>query len=300
MGVAQRANEFIQLLRMSRNSPTEAVAATLDCIRTTRNRVAEHTGVKVENLKVLEIGPGQLLRYLRCWAANNDAVGIDTDIIPQGYRVDDYVRMLRHSPAIRSVKTLARKALGGDLRFNQALARELGIQSLPRLSVLRMSATEMTFPDGSFDFACSYSAFEHIDNPEGAIAEVKRVLRPGGVAYISIHLYTSHSGCHDPSIMAAGGASPPFWPHLRPQLQHTVHPSAYLNRFSLKQWHDVFGKIMPGVKFVNERQDHEIGHGLRELRDAGELAGYTDEELMTVNLVAIWKKPGSAGTAAAA
>jgi hypothetical protein len=106
-----------------------------------------------------------------------------------------------------------------------------------------------------------------------------------------VHIYTSHSGAHDPNIMAAGRPMPPLWPHLRPEYAANVSPSTYLNRISLADWRLMFQEIMPGVQFVNERQDSEIGNGLQELRERGELAQYTDEELMTVNFVAVWKKP---------
>jgi hypothetical protein len=44
------------------------------------------------------------------------------------------------------------------------------------------------------------------------------------------------------------------------------------------------------VTFLVERDGEVLADALRELRSSGELSGYTDDELMTVNLVAIWKK----------
>jgi SAM-dependent methyltransferase len=290
MGFAARASELVQLATTSLRSVTPGVANTLATIRTTKDRVLEQTGLHLEGLRVLEIGPGQCPQRLRCLSLKNDVLGIDTDVIPQGLNVGDYVRMLRHSPAMRSIKTIGRKLLARDARADAALARELGLTRLPPLPIRRMSATRMSLPDDSFGFVCSFSVFEHIDEPAAALSEVVRVLRPGGVAYISLHLYTSHSGQHDPAIFARGRPEPPFWPHLRPAFQDTVRASTYLNRLRLADWHGLFRQAMPGVCFVNERQDHELGDGLEKLRASGELAGYTDEELMTVNLVAIWKK----------
>jgi SAM-dependent methyltransferase len=218
----------------------------------------------------------------------NDAVGIDTDIVPQ--RFGEYLKMLRHSPAIRSAKTLGRKLLARDARADAVLAKELKVRRLPPLHLKQMSATSMSFPNVSFDFACSFSVFEHIDDPGAALREVARVLRPGGAAYISIHLYTSHTGQHDPRIFASGGQPvPPVWPHLRPEFQHTVHPSTFLNRVSLDEWRGLFQKEMPGTRFLHERDDS--ASELAKLRAQGELAAYTDDELTTVNLVGIWKKP---------
>jgi SAM-dependent methyltransferase len=49
------------------------------------------------------------------------------------------------------------------------------------LGVLRGDATRLPFPDGSFDAVITSEVLEHIQNDVGAIAEMYRVLRPGGV-----------------------------------------------------------------------------------------------------------------------
>lgn len=44
---------------------------------------------------------------------------------------------------------------------------------------------ELPFKDQSFDVVCSFETIEHIDHPEAFLRELKRVLKPGGVAIIS-------------------------------------------------------------------------------------------------------------------
>jgi SAM-dependent methyltransferase len=288
MGLVARTEEFLQLAKAAVQPVGPGVTITLDTVRTMRERVLEQTGLRLDGLKVLEIGPGQCPQRLRILTTTNDTVGIDTDIVPQGF--GEYLKMIRYSPVIRSVKTLGRKMLARDARADWVLAKELKVRKLPALNLVQMSATKMSFSDKSFDFCCSFSVFEHIDDPGAALREVARVLKPGGVAYISIHLYTSHTGQHDPKIFADGGQPiPPVWPHLRPEFEHTVHPSTYLNKVSLDEWRSLFAREMPGTKFLHERDD-SAGE-LAKLRAQGELAKYTDDELTTVNLLGIWKKP---------
>lgn len=64
--------------------------------------------------------------------------------------------------------------IGG--RFDAAAA------SIARLMVA--DAMHLPFPDRSFDFVYSYHALEHIADPARALAEMRRVLAPGGWYFV--------------------------------------------------------------------------------------------------------------------
>jgi SAM-dependent methyltransferase len=290
IGALNRAYELTELWRKARQPPDDTVAFVSFVHGNTSRRVFERFGVRLEGLKILDVGPGQHLGCLRCFSVKNDVRAIDTDVIAQGCSPVELVRMLLLNNPLRSAKTLARKALGVDAYFERELARQLGVPRFRRLPVDRMSATRMTFEDEVFDFVYSHSVFEHIDKPELAVREVVRVLKPGGIAYISVHSYTSHSGQHDPKILSSPGPTEPYWPHLRHEHEHTVHPNAYLNRLSLAQWRQLFTENMPGVTFEDDVH-LELAGPLEQLRAKGELRGFTDEELLTLNVVAMWQKP---------
>jgi len=48
----------------------------------------------------------------------------------------------------------------------------------------------------SFDRAISFTAWEHITHPEAALAELFRVLKPGGIAWIRANLYRGPTASH--------------------------------------------------------------------------------------------------------
>jgi SAM-dependent methyltransferase len=46
-------------------------------------------------------------------------------------------------------------------------------------------AEELPFPDGVFDGAWSYAVLEHVDDPERALSEMRRVLKSGGILILA-------------------------------------------------------------------------------------------------------------------
>lgn len=56
-------------------------------------------------------------------------------------------------------------------------------QILPNARLLRVDACDTGFPESHFDLIMSFSAFEHIHNFSAALAELHRVLKPGGLLY---------------------------------------------------------------------------------------------------------------------
>jgi ubiquinone/menaquinone biosynthesis C-methylase UbiE len=74
---------------------------------------------------------------------------------------------------------LAWTAIDIDPRMTQVAATRLG--EFAGASVKTADATTMPFPDASFDSVVSCLMLHHIIDWERAVAEVARVLRPGGI-----------------------------------------------------------------------------------------------------------------------
>lgn len=258
--------------------------------------VAAELGSGLTGKKVLIIGPGQTLR--EWWAYSSlgaDVVGIDLDVVPVGLDVMAYYNLLQKNGPVRFAKTLGRKVLGIDRAYEAALARALGLKRLRRGRLLAADASRMPFANGEFDVVYSFSVFEHLESPEVVMKEVARVLRPGGFAHISTHLYSSEGGCHDLRIFAGDRQGIPLWAHLRPQHQHTVQEGCYMNKLRAADFERQFKAVWgPSVRFELEYHAPafaaELRAALPDLRKNGELGEYTDDELLSVNLITRWKQ----------
>ena len=87
---------------------------------------------------------------------------------------------------LERIQSFAAKATGIDLSPGMlALAKQRG------LDVTEGSVTAMPFPDDSFDVTCSFKVLAHVPDLGGALREMARVTRPGGV--ILAELYNPYS-----------------------------------------------------------------------------------------------------------
>jgi len=66
-----------------------------------------------------------------------------------------------------------------------AKLRERGAQ------VVLSQVTSLPFADGLFDLVCALDIIEHVDDEDGALSELSRVAKPGGVLLISTPLHPS-------------------------------------------------------------------------------------------------------------
>lgn len=90
---------------------------------------------------------------------------------------------------LRRLATIASRAAGVDLSpgmLSRARARGL--------DVVEGSATSLPFPDASFDVAVSFKTLAHVPDLPRALAEMARVVRPGGV--VVAELYNARSVRH--------------------------------------------------------------------------------------------------------
>lgn len=58
-------------------------------------------------------------------------------------------------------------------------------------------AEKLPFPDGHFDAVCLFDVLEHLLDESGALGEALRVLRPGGLLFVSVPLHPELWSEHD-------------------------------------------------------------------------------------------------------
>lgn len=76
----------------------------------------------------------------------------------------------------------------------EALAQELGYAD--RFTFVVGDAAHTDFPDNSFDTIIMNDAMEHVDRPDLVLAEVRRILKPGGRLYVNFPPYYHPFGAH--------------------------------------------------------------------------------------------------------
>jgi SAM-dependent methyltransferase len=287
-----RLNEAWNLYRGHTRGVGENVRRMVEQVRQAETKISALLGRPIQDLSVLEIGPGQQLMQMAYLAARNEVVGIDLDVILQHLSLSGCIRMAKQNGWMRTCKTVGRKLAGIDNKVVTELQSQLGLKTMPQLRVLPMDASKMDFEDNRFDVVLSRAVFEHLPDPGAVASEIRRVLKPGGVMFLTLHLFSSDSGSHDTRIFVGQREQLPYWAHLRPEHVQDVRSNSYLNRLLLADWKRIFRSVMPGSEVAalcdaGEKDRQE----LRKLRLDGQLAAYSDEELLTPTVEISWRKP---------
>jgi SAM-dependent methyltransferase len=135
----------------------------------------------------------------------------------------------------------------------------------------------LPFHGDSFDLVTSVAAFEHFLNVPTVLKETHRVLRPGGLLWALVHLFSSPSGGHNVSTSQVPlrtlppGIEP--WDHLRKQRLPFHVP---LNQWRLNQYLGEFCKNFEIIKHYCALRE---GEHLLTSEIEQELSGYSRDDL---------------------
>jgi SAM-dependent methyltransferase len=290
-GLPAMLRESLSLYRSHSLNIEGHVRSRIEDAKRVEVSVRQLCGIELQDLDILEVGPGQFLMQMTYFSVHNRIVGIDRDVVVRGFKPLAYASMFVSNGYHRTIKTLGRKLLGIDRKYASQLASQLNLHRLPKLNVHAMDVCKMSLASKSFDFVYCRSVLHCLRDPIAALDEIVRVLRPGGVAYISIQPYTSQDGCLDPRVFTDRWKEVACWPHLRPHLRDTIDPpNVFLNRLRLDQWRELFTSRMESTKFIVTPGRQSALEEATKLQSQGELLEYSIEELTAGELVAVWKK----------
>lgn len=122
----------------------------------------------------------------------------------------------RFAPGWRDAAILdAGCGTGANLAYLEGAGRRVGLDFAPEalagcrtrglVELVRGDASALPFADASFDVVLSMSVIYHqwVRDPAAALAELHRVLRPGGLLLVDVPAYVSLLSEHDHAVMTA-------------------------------------------------------------------------------------------------
>jgi SAM-dependent methyltransferase len=281
-------SEYLDLWRYWRQGARIFAAEDYRLFEETSQRLAVLLGQPVAGQRMLDVGCGQHYpETLLFTDSGNTVTGIDLDVVASGMSLGKYVAIARRNGMKRAIKSLGR-AVAFDRLYFAELERLAGHKlDQRRLDLRTADAAALPFAAGTFDLVVSTNAFEHIEDLDGAAAEIGRVLKPGGLAHINIHLYTSVSGGHHLEWTWPERDQPrtvPPWDHLR---ANDWAVDYYLNRQRQDAYRAAFGRHLDIVQWIDGRREGER-YLTPELR--AELAGFSVDELLIRSVIVIARR----------
>jgi ubiquinone/menaquinone biosynthesis C-methylase UbiE len=156
------------------------------------------------------VSEGELRYRLRCLEKLGFAFRGDEVVLDAGCGNGGVARLLRER---------AREVVAIDVEPSPAWRDE------PALTFAVADAQALPFDDASFDVVHSKDSLHHMDVPERALAEYRRVLKPAGAAL----------------IVEANRYNPLFYPHMTLALGH--------EHFSRRRFHALVSAAFPAARF---------------------------------------------------
>jgi SAM-dependent methyltransferase len=205
-----------------------------------------------------------------------------------------YAILRAHGHQVYGIDLVNRpRSSGSDIAYRAARRLYTWRLGLPRIAVgqdrlVCGDVGVLPFPSDRFDLATSIAAFEHFLDVPRVVAEIHRVLRPGGLVWVCIHLFSSLSGGHNVSFTEIPLRHMPdgidAWDHLRSRRLPFHVP---LNEWRKDQYIETFAKHF---QILNHYCAIREGEELLTPELAAELATYSRDELTSLAYVILARK----------
>jgi SAM-dependent methyltransferase len=222
---------------------------------------------------------------------------LDVGASPHGYTLEHALQL--------GVKNYAGIGLGvpeeAEVHYHNVVGR-----------LINMNAEELAFEDDTFDLILSLSTFEHFFNGVRVLAEMYRVLKPGGSALISFQPVWSCSYGHHLHHLPAVAAQIPPWAHLiwsDNTMRHAylnrwpadiplsleeaiqwIYCSAEINRVDIITLRNMFRQSAFEIEWMTPLMDDNTNDKPAIARYLSSLLPYSEEDLMTLGLSLLLNK----------
>lgn len=241
-------------------------------------RMLGRAGTTLQGKSVLEIGPGQTpdLLFAALLGGARRVEGLD---------VNDYLDMTTvpaqdfWCSASWLSDILVREGFAVPAQMEQMLPRE-GPLPPDRFRISHFDGRRFPLVEGSADLVWSKSVLEHVRDPRRTLEEVKRVLRPGGLACHIIDLRDHYTFENGRDWLRFLRYSPALWELM------ASRRASWCNRLRASQWEGLFRDA--GFEVVNwEVEARALHPDFRRDRLAAPFRGMAEEELRVAWVYAV-------------
>jgi len=240
----------------------------------------------VQGHRILDFGCGKTFWLTLLLTSDGaEAIGADTEVTEPARTLSKYWNLLRHNGLERSIRTAAWD-FGFASRYYRCLEHAFG-QPLrfDRVRLAHIFNNHLPATDQSLDAVVSHEVLEHVDDLPAAFSEMRRALKPTGLAYLYVHHFTSLSGGHHiawkhPDSSPSRKVAP--WDHLR--ARRHVHIPSWLNRVRAADYRRM---LESEFEIIEWRWLPEEGRALLTPEIRAELSQFSEQELLHKGFIAI-------------
>ena len=161
---------------------------------------------------------------------------------------------------LRALAERGHTAIGVDIEAGNldARARAAGVR------FIQTDATRLCFPDESIDVVYSFATFEHLPDPDATFAEITRVLKKGGYAYIDFAgLGWTYRGAHMYKTFGIPFITALFTRETidRYVAEHQLpHYFPWVNNWPIERFREVFRKYEPRMERISYSETKDRFH----------------------------------------
>jgi len=160
-----------------------------------------------------------------------------------------------------ALQEMGKMAVGVDIR-SEGLT-EKAKQS--QVSFSQMDVETLGFAANSFDVVFSYNSFEHFPDPELALKEAIRVVRPDGCIYLNFGpLYFSAKGAHQFTVLSVPYCQCLFSKEMMTEFAQAREIKLvdfhWMNEWSLKQFRQLWDKYAQELERIKYNEMYKADH----------------------------------------